>query len=132
MMKELSDKIHDMKKKVHRLTNIEKGKIYGGDKTIMYEKLGLVEEEDVEKYRGKIGLNKDIDLMNMDLENINDLIEEEQHDKKKKNKRQTHWSPLKRAKKQFEVDEFKRILKDYHEEHEKLEAMTPLERDQYL
>lgn len=52
------------------LSRIEKGKIYGGDKTIMYEKLGLVEESDLERYRKKLGLRKGIDLASLDLDDV--------------------------------------------------------------
>jgi len=51
-----------MKKKAGSLTSIEKRKLYGGDKTILYEKLGLIDETDIEKYRKKFGIKKDVDL----------------------------------------------------------------------
>jgi hypothetical protein len=57
------------------LTRIEKGKIYGGDKTIMYEKLGLVEESDLERYRKKLGIRKGVDLTEIDLENVDAILE---------------------------------------------------------
>ncbi len=46
----------ELKKKVKGLSRMEKRKLYSGDKTIMYEKMGLVEESDIEKYRKKLGL----------------------------------------------------------------------------
>ncbi len=70
-----SQKAHDLKKKVKGLTRIEKGKIYGGDKTIMYEKLGLVEESDLEKYRKKLGIKKGVDLASIDLEDVDAMLE---------------------------------------------------------
>lgn len=57
-----SDRTHEMKKKAGSLTSIEKRKLYGGDKTILYEKLGLIDETDIEKYRKKFGIKKDVDL----------------------------------------------------------------------
>ena len=65
-----TDKVHDMKKKAGSLTRIEKRKLYGGDKSILYEKLGLVEEQDLEKYRKKFGIKKDVNLDNVDVDEI--------------------------------------------------------------
>lgn len=70
-----SQKAHDLKKKVKGLSRIEKGKIYGGDKTIMYEKLGLVEESDLERYRKKFGLKKGIDLTEIDINDVDAMLE---------------------------------------------------------
>jgi hypothetical protein len=63
-----------LKKKVKGLSRIEKGKIYGGDKTIMYEKLGLVEESDLEKYRKKLGIKKGVDLASLDVEDVDAIL----------------------------------------------------------
>jgi hypothetical protein len=38
------DKVHDIKKKVGRLSSLEKRKIHGGDDIIRYEKMGLIEK----------------------------------------------------------------------------------------
>jgi hypothetical protein len=51
-MKELSEKEHDLKS-VHGLFFSERSRIYSGDKTPYYERLGLIEESDLEKYGGK-------------------------------------------------------------------------------
>jgi hypothetical protein len=69
-----SQKAHDLKKGVKGLTRIEKGKIYGGDKTIMYEKLGLVEESDLEKYRKKLGIKRGVDLATIDLDDVDSML----------------------------------------------------------
>lgn len=75
-LKEISDKAHDLKKRVHGLSPIEKGKLYSGDKTIMYEKLGLVEESDLEKYRGKLHIKReDLDLTQIAPEDIDAILE---------------------------------------------------------
>jgi transaldolase len=36
------------------------------------------------------------------------------------------------AKKQFEIEEFKKIVSEYREERAKVEAMNPQERERYL
>ena len=40
-------------------------------------------------------------------------------------------TPLKQAKKEFEVQEFNRIVKEYSDEHTKIESMTD-GKDEYL
>lgn len=42
----------------------------------MYEKMGLVEESDIEKYRKKLGIKKGIDFASKDLEDLEDIVEE--------------------------------------------------------
>ncbi len=71
-----SQKAHELKKTVKGLTRIEKGKLYSGDKTIMYEKLGLVEESDLERYRKKLGIKKGVDLTEIDMDDVDRMLEE--------------------------------------------------------
>lgn len=46
-----SKKAHDLQKAVGKYNTIERRKIAAGDKIIFYEKLGLVEEQNIEVYR---------------------------------------------------------------------------------
>lgn len=62
--------MHDLKKGMTKLTKMEKKKLYGGDSTILYEKMGLVEESDIEKYRKKLGIKKDVDLSEVDIDKL--------------------------------------------------------------
>jgi hypothetical protein len=39
--------IHDLKKSMGKLTKVEKIALRKGDKTILYDKLGLLEEKDL-------------------------------------------------------------------------------------
>ena len=55
----LSKLEHDLRKQIHGLNSIEKGKIYSGDFTPYYDKLGLLEESDLEKYRRKLHIKGD-------------------------------------------------------------------------
>ena len=73
-IKELSEKVHDLKKKVHGLSRIEKGKVYGGDKTILYDKMGLIEEEDIDKYKGRVGIKTDLDLAHLSDSELDELL----------------------------------------------------------
>jgi hypothetical protein len=41
----------------------------------MYEKLGLVEESDLERYRKKLGIRKGIDLTELDVDDVDSILE---------------------------------------------------------
>ena len=43
-------KVHAMKKAVGKLTRLEKQQLKSGDKTVLYERLGLLEEKDLKLY----------------------------------------------------------------------------------
>jgi hypothetical protein len=45
--------ISEIKKSVGKLTSLEKSRIKAGDKTILYEKLGLVEDKDLTSLQHK-------------------------------------------------------------------------------
>jgi len=49
----------EMKKEIGKLTKIEKVALKKGDKTILYEKLGLIEESDLKDYQKKFGIKGD-------------------------------------------------------------------------
>jgi len=57
--------ISEIKKSVGKLTKLEKSRIKAGDKTILYEKLGLVEEKDLHELQSKFSLKKE-DLVDED------------------------------------------------------------------
>ena len=122
-----SQPMQDMKKKVKGLTRMEKRKLYGGDKTIMYEKMGLVEESDIEKYRKKLGLSKYIDLLSLDVDEVELLLEEKAVEEGGgfKSKRNSYF---KQRLKNFNKEELKKILIEFKEEQKKLLSMDPKER----
>lgn len=65
--------VHDMKKAVGKLTKAEKVGVRKGDKTILYEKLGLLEEKDLKQYQTKFGISSDQMHTEEDLiENLKD------------------------------------------------------------
>lgn len=57
------------------MSYIEKGKIYSGDKVPYYEHLGLIEEEDLERYRRKLHIKDDVDITNLTQDEIDHIIE---------------------------------------------------------
>ena len=65
--------ISEIKKSVGKLTRLEKSRIKAGDKTILYEKLGLVEEKDLHALQSKFSLKKE-DLE--DEEHLSEVISE--------------------------------------------------------
>lgn len=65
----------ELKKKMKGLSRMEKRKMYGGDKSILYEKIGMVDESDIDKYRKKLGIKKNVvDLLNKDSEDVVEII----------------------------------------------------------
>lgn len=50
---------HNMKKTIGKLTKSEKVSLRKGDKSVLYEKLGLIEEKDLKAYQSKFGIDKD-------------------------------------------------------------------------
>lgn len=104
--------MNELKKKVKGLSRMEKRKLYSGDKTIMYEKMGLVEESDIEKYRKKLGLQKGVDLIGKDIEEIEELLMDQGSDEFKGQKN----SFKKRKLKNFDREELKKILIEFKEE----------------
>ena len=50
--------VHEIKSKIGKLTRLEKRAIKGGDKSILYQRLGLLEEKDLKGYQSKFGINK--------------------------------------------------------------------------
>jgi hypothetical protein len=96
----------------------------------MYEKLGLVEESDLEKYRKKLGIRKGIDLTEIDVDDVDSILEASSNQGNNNNpnregmgtsvnpkKRQTY---MQRAKKDFDKEEFKKIVNDLQVEKAKL------------
>ena len=47
-----------MKSKIGKLTRLEKRAIKGGDKSVLYERLGLLEEKDLKGYLSKFSMKK--------------------------------------------------------------------------
>lgn len=126
-----SQKAHELKKSVKGLSKIEKRKLYGGDKTILYEKLGLVEENDLEKYRKKFGIKKGIDLASIDLEDVDSILEnakiaKELNSTVEPSKKRR--SGLKIAKEEFDIAEFKKIIGDLQKEKQLMDMMDDDEK----
>ena len=102
----------------------------------MYEKLGLVEESDLEKYRKKLGLQKGIDLAEIDLDDVDAMLEIGAQKQITGNgdplinpkKKQTR---IQKLKKDFDREEFKKIVGDIQTEKVKLSEMDEDERAQY-
>lgn len=103
----------EIKKKMKGLTRLEKRKLYGGDKTIMYEKMGLVEESDIEKYRKKLGIKKGIDLTTKDAEEVEAIVEEAANAQMMENGKKKKVNFFTKRNLDFNKEEFKKIVKEY-------------------
>lgn len=65
--------VHDLKKAVGKLSKSEKVSLRKGDKSVLYEKLGLIEEKDLKAYQSKFGIDNDQMKSEQDLvENLKD------------------------------------------------------------
>jgi len=53
---------------------LRKGKIYSGDKTLLYEKMGLLEEQDLEVFRKKFGIKKGVDIADLNEGEVEKII----------------------------------------------------------
>lgn len=120
-----------MKKKVKGLSRMEKRKLYSGDKTILYEKMGLIEESDIEKYRKKLGLKKGIDLVGKEEDEIEELLEESSANNQVAGQKRRKNSTFKRRNETFNKEELKKLVQEYNEEKKRLEEMDPEERQKY-
>ena len=72
-----------------------------------YEKLGLIEESDIEKYRKKLGVAKGVDLTALDADDVDRVLSEA---KPAETRRSTR---LQAAKKKFDKEEFKKIIHEF-------------------
>jgi hypothetical protein len=55
------DDSEEIKKKIGKLTRFEKRRIKGGDKTILFSKLGIIEDSDIDKLKKKFGVKSKLD-----------------------------------------------------------------------
>jgi len=108
---EKGDHSDEIKKSIGKLTRQEKRRIKAGDKTVLFQKLGIAEEEDIEKLKRRFGLkNKG------DEENIDEILDSKSNLGKKKSRR-------KLANEQMAKDDLKRLIMERNEQKEKEENM---------
>jgi len=72
---EKGDHSEEIKKSIGKLTRQEKRRIKAGDKTILFQRLGIAEEEDIDKLKRRFGVKTKADEENIDevLENASNL-----------------------------------------------------------
>lgn len=63
---ELGDDSGELKKSIGKLSKFEKRRIKAGDKTVIFHKLGIIEEEDINKLKRKFGIKTKEDENNID------------------------------------------------------------------
>ena len=59
----------DVKKRIGKLSRLEKSQLKKGDKTILYEKLGLIEEKDLKASMANFGVKQEEMESEADLAN---------------------------------------------------------------
>ena len=95
-----------------KLTRIEKRAVKGGDKSIIYEKLGMLQESDINAYKGKYGVkDEDVD----DAESLRDSLNDKSRLGTKKSKSRFH-----RKKEQANKEHFITMVENYNEEQSRL------------
>lgn len=80
---EKGDHSEEIKKKIGKLTRLEKRKIKAGDKTLLFHRLGIAEESDINKLKKRFGIQSSID----NEENINEIIDGKSNIGRRKSKR---------------------------------------------
>jgi hypothetical protein len=56
----------EIKKSIGKLSRLEKRRVKGGDKTVLYQKLGITEEEDITKLKRRFGIKTVLDEQNIE------------------------------------------------------------------
>ena len=64
------DNSDEIKKRVGKLTRLEKRRIRGGDKTLLFSRLGIADESDIDKLKKKFGIKTQ-----EEEENIEEVLE---------------------------------------------------------
>ena len=67
---EKGDASDEIKKSIGKLTRLEKRRIKAGDKTLLFKRLGIAEDEDIDRIKKKFGIKADAEE-----ENISSLLE---------------------------------------------------------
>lgn len=60
------DHSDEIKKSIGKLTRWEKRRIKGGDKTILYHRLGIADEGDINKLKKKFGVSGKLEEQNIE------------------------------------------------------------------
>ena len=81
-MLEKGDDSQEIKKRIGKLTRWERRRIKGGDKTLLYTRLGIAEESDIDVLKKKFGV-KNVH----DESNIDEMIDEKTNIGRKRSRR---------------------------------------------
>lgn len=109
-----------MKKKIGKLSWQEKRRVKAGDQSILFSKLGIADDEDIERLKRRFGIKQF-----EDDDNIDELLEGKTMLGKKKTKR-------KLAKEQMLKESLKQMIHHKKEEEELGELMDEHEKQEAL
>lgn len=79
---EKGDNSDEIKRSIGKLTRWEKRRIKAGDKTILFQRLGIAEEQDIDKLKRRFGVKT-----KLDEENIEEVLETKSNVGRRKSKR---------------------------------------------
>ena len=72
----------EIKSKIGKLTRWEKRRIKAGDKTILFQRLGIAEDQDINRLKKKFGIKS-----KLDEQNIEEILDERSNIGKRKSRR---------------------------------------------
>ena len=115
---EKGDTSEQVKKSIGQLTRQEKRKIKSGDKSILFSKLGIASEQDIDKLKSEFGIAKNVEI---DVDNIDEILENTTKIGRKKS----------RFKLRNEAAEKERMKEMILEQQEKQELLELMDEEEY-
>ena len=100
------DESQEIKKRIGKLTRWEKRRIKAGDKTLLFSRLGIAEEKDIDALKKKFGVKSALDE-----QNIEEVLEGKTNIGRKRSRRKV-------AQEEQVKDSLKQLIIDRNEEKE--------------
>jgi len=113
MLKQLEQGDHtdEIKKSIGKLTRMEKRRIKAGDKTVIFQRLGIAEEEDIDRLKRRFGVKS-----KQDEQNIDEILESATNLGKKRSRRKV-------ANEQMAKDNLKSMIEERNQQLEDEQLM---------
>lgn len=108
---EIGDQSDEIKKSIGKLTKWEKRRIKAGDKTLLFQRLGIAEDEDIEKLKKRFGVKTKVDEQNID-----EVLESKSNIGRRRSRR-------KLAQEQQVKDNLKSLIEERNQENEDMLEM---------
>ena len=108
---EKGDNSEEIKQKIGKLTRQEKRRIKAGDKTVLFQKLGIADEEDIDKLKRRFGVKS-----KQDEENLDEVLASKSNLGKKTSRRKI-------ANEEQAKDDLKRLIQERNDQLEQESMM---------